>query len=130
MVERIHGKDEVTSSSLVEGSDQRLQDFNRGPLIRNRLVVQWLEQGSPKPQMRVRSSPGLRIYIRYIIDMLKFLKESRDELRKVVWPSREEVLNSTIVVLAVVALVSVFLFLIDVAFDSIFEEVVRMGSGG
>ncbi|MCB1307561.1 MAG: preprotein translocase subunit SecE [Leptospiraceae bacterium] len=64
------------------------------------------------------------------MDMLKFLKESRDELRKVVWPSREEVLNSTIVVLAVVALVSVFLFLIDVAFDSIFEEVVRMGSGG
>ncbi len=55
LVERIHGKDEVTSSSLVEG----LKIFKL-----KRLVVQWLELGSPKPSMGVRFSPGLYFFTR------------------------------------------------------------------
>ena len=44
---------------------------------------------------------------------IKFLKESREELKKVVWPSREEVLNSTIVVMVAVIVLSLFLFSTD-----------------
>jgi preprotein translocase subunit SecE len=61
--------------------------------------------------------------------MLKFLKESREELKKVVWPSREEVLNSTIVVLAAVAIISVFLFFVDNAFEWMFDSLIELGTG-
>jgi len=61
--------------------------------------------------------------------MLKFLKESREELRKVVWPSKEEVLNSTLVVLSAVVLISLFLFSVDHLFSALFDTLVRLGSG-
>lgn len=43
----------------------------------------------------------------------KFFKESHQELKKVVWPSREAVISSTKVVLISTALVAVFLGLVD-----------------
>ena len=52
----------------------------------------------------------------------KFLKEARAELKKVSWPTREEVTNSTIVVIISVILVSIFLGI----FDKIITEIVRL----
>jgi preprotein translocase subunit SecE len=77
--------------------------------------------------MRVRFSPGLNI--RGLIAMIKFLKESREELRKVVWPSKEEVMSSTLVVLSSVILISIFLFLVDRLFSILFGALVSLGSG-
>lgn len=61
--------------------------------------------------------------------MIKFLKESREELRKVVWPSKEEVMGSTLVVLSSVVLISLFLFLVDRLFSLLFNALVSLGSG-
>ncbi len=44
---------------------------------------------------------------------IKYFKESRQELKKVVWPSREAVISSTKVVIVSTILVAVFLGLID-----------------
>ena len=44
----------------------------------------------------------------------EFLSESRFELRKVVWPTRQEATRTTWVVIAVVVLISVVLSLFDV----------------
>lgn len=54
-----------------------------------------------------------------------FSQEARAELRKVVWPSRQETLQVTLVVVAVVILASVLLW----GFDSIFLWLVRMITG-
>lgn len=45
--------------------------------------------------------------------VIQFFKDSYGELRKVVWPSRENVVASTKVVIISTILVSVFLGLID-----------------
>lgn len=50
-------------------------------------------------------------------------------MRHVVWPAREEVVNSTVVVLASVVVISIFLFSADVLFEKIFEFFVGLGSG-
>ncbi|HMV45268.1 MAG TPA: preprotein translocase subunit SecE [Leptospiraceae bacterium] len=47
---------------------------------------------------------------------LTFLQECRAELQKVQWPSREEVINSTMVVLGTVIVFSLFLFISDSLF--------------
>ncbi len=42
-----------------------------------------------------------------------FVSESREELRKVTWPDRDEVTRFTVVVVVAVVLVSIFLWLVD-----------------
>ena len=53
--------------------------------------------------------------------MLQFLKECREELRKVAWPDREEVLNSTVVILIAVVIISILLFFMDSVFENLFN---------
>jgi len=54
-----------------------------------------------------------------------FLKETRDELKKVVWPSRQEVIRLTFVVIAVSLVVGLFLGGLDFVFTKIIETVVK-----
>ena len=44
---------------------------------------------------------------------VKFLQEVRQEIGKVTWPSRQETLISTVMVLGMVALASIFFLLAD-----------------
>jgi preprotein translocase subunit SecE len=42
-----------------------------------------------------------------------YLKESRQEVRKVIWPTRQETMQSTLVVVALVFIVGAILWLLD-----------------
>ena len=48
-----------------------------------------------------------------VMNPIKFLQEVRQEVGKVTWPSRQETLISTVMVLAMVALASIFFLLAD-----------------
>lgn len=48
--------------------------------------------------------------------IVRIYHETRTELRKVVWPTREETIRLTIVVIAVSVAIGVFLFLGDTVF--------------
>jgi preprotein translocase subunit SecE len=43
----------------------------------------------------------------------KFLKEVRSELNKVTWPTKKELIGSTIVTIVVTVIVSVFIGIVD-----------------
>ena len=47
----------------------------------------------------------------------KFFKEVKSELKKVVWPSRKQVVNNTLIVLALVILIGLFIFGLDTLFN-------------
>lgn len=47
----------------------------------------------------------------------KFVKETQSELRKVTWPTREEAIRLTVVVLVISAAASVVLFAADALFS-------------
>ena len=47
---------------------------------------------------------------------IHFLKETRIELRKVVWPSREETLKTTGIIMIAVVVVAIFLWIVDAFF--------------
>lgn len=44
---------------------------------------------------------------------VKFAKEARNELRKVIWPTRDEAVKNTIMVAIIVAIMSLFLWGVD-----------------
>ena len=50
---------------------------------------------------------------------IRFLREVRDELAKVVWPSRKEVLTYSIVVILTVMVMGLFVFGLDVLFSRV-----------
>lgn len=54
-----------------------------------------------------------------------FFKETRDELKKVVWPTRTEVIRLTFVVITVSLVVGIFLGGLDFAFTKIMEMIVK-----
>lgn len=52
-----------------------------------------------------------------------FIREARDELKKVTWPDRDEVTSFTMVVIISVILISLFLWLVDNALMSLVKLV-------
>lgn len=57
--------------------------------------------------------------------IIKYLKETRAELRKVSWPSREEAFNLTAIVMAVTTAMAVFLGVMDYIFSKLFSLIIR-----
>ena len=56
--------------------------------------------------------------------LVRYFNEVRAELRKVIWPSRREATNLTLIVLAVTAAMSVFLGLIDWLLTQLFTLII------
>lgn len=49
--------------------------------------------------------------------VIKFFREVKSELKKVVWPSRKQIVNNTLIVIAAVLVIGVIIW----AFDAIFQ---------
>jgi len=48
-----------------------------------------------------------------------FIKEAIAELKKVIWPTKKELKNSTIVVITTIIIASIFIGLIDIFFTKV-----------
>jgi len=55
-------------------------------------------------------------------DLAKFLRDVRTELRKVIWPTRKQTVNYTLVVLFAVVFVSALIAVTDAAFSTIIRR--------
>ena len=57
--------------------------------------------------------------------VIQFFKESRAELKKVVWPTRDDVISSIKVVIISTILVALILGLLDLGFSELFRIVMK-----
>ena len=55
----------------------------------------------------------------------EFVREVVAEFRRVTWPTRQEVINATVVVIAVTVILSLFLGGVDVALARVVERILR-----
>ncbi|MBN9346468.1 MAG: preprotein translocase subunit SecE [Devosia sp.] len=60
------------------------------------------------------------------LNPVKFLQEVRQEVSKVTWPTRNETLISTVMVLAMVALASIFFLLADQLISWLIQAVLNI----
>ena len=58
-----------------------------------------------------------------------FVKETKSELKKVIWPTRQEVINGTATVIAMVAIVGVIIFAFDFASGWAIGKVIKSDIG-
>ncbi|MBT9176496.1 MAG: Protein translocase subunit SecE [Firmicutes bacterium] len=56
-------------------------------------------------------------------ELTKFLREVRGEMRKVVWPTRQQTVNYTLVVVAAVVLVAGLISITDAAFGAVIRRI-------
>jgi len=56
--------------------------------------------------------------------LVRYLKETRAELRKVSWPTRKQAINLTMIVLAVTVAMAIFLGAVDLLFATLLRLLV------
>ncbi|MCH7492243.1 preprotein translocase subunit SecE [Patescibacteria group bacterium] len=57
--------------------------------------------------------------------LISYFKESKDELKKVIWPSRSETIKYTLLVMAISVGMAIFLGILDFGLDKVVEQVFR-----
>ena len=61
----------------------------------------------------------------FIDKSIQFLREVKVELKKVTWPSRKQTMGSTVVVLVVVTIISLFLGVVDAGLSGLIKAVLQ-----
>ena len=56
---------------------------------------------------------------------LTFIRESKEELKKVTWPDRDEVTSFTGVVVVTVVIISLFLWFVDTALMTLIRTLIK-----
>ncbi len=64
-----------------------------------------------------------------VINPLNYIKESKAELDKVIWPTRQETLRLTVVVLVVAVIVGAYIAGLDALFTKVTERLLRLPLG-
>jgi preprotein translocase subunit SecE len=59
----------------------------------------------------------------FVQKSIQFLREVKIELKKVTWPTRKQTMGSTVVVLILVAIISLFLGMVDLGLSSLVRVV-------
>jgi len=57
--------------------------------------------------------------------LIVFIKEAIAELKKVVWPSRKDLQNSTIVVISTIIIASIFVGVVDLVFVRLLTLIIK-----
>jgi preprotein translocase subunit SecE len=57
--------------------------------------------------------------------LVNFLKETRSELRKVVWPERRYITVATTIILILVIITGVYVMGVDLVFNKLFEVLLK-----
>jgi len=60
-------------------------------------------------------------------EFFSYVKEVEVERRKVVWPTRQETMQTTLIVLAVTVVVAIVLFIMDTIFGGLVRWLIGMG---
>lgn len=61
--------------------------------------------------------------------ILKYFKECKAEMKKVTWPSKDQLIHNTGVILVFIAIVTVILSLLDAGFAKLFQAFTSLLAG-
>ena len=93
-------------------------------------------QDPDSPDGQIKAAPVKKAYVpaskptvakekNFIDKSIQFLREVKVELKKVTWPSRKQTMGSTVVVLVIVAIISLFLGIVDAGLSGLIRAVLQ-----
>ena len=84
------------------------------------------KKAAAPPPRRPAAGPKVPGRVGQWVDQaVQFLREVKIELKKVAWPSRKQTIGSTVVVIILVMVVSLFLGVVDVGLSSLVRVVLQ-----
>ena len=110
----------IASQGLKNDAVSKKAELLRGSVKDKKAIAFSSRQ---KSLTRTKAEPGK--VKGYIDKGLQFLREVKVELKKVVWPSRKQTIGSTVVVLILVIIISVFLGMVDIGLSSLVRVVLK-----
>ena len=75
------------------------------------------------------ASKKRNIFVRAGSRIKRFFRELRSELKKVVWPSKSQMINNTLIVLLCVVLVGVFIWVFDLVASLVVQGIIGLVRG-
>ena len=63
-----------------------------------------------------------------MINPFKYVQQVRNEVSKIVWPTRKETMTTTVMVFIMSALVALFFFIIDTITSNMLDIILRLSS--
>ena len=63
-----------------------------------------------------------------MINPFKYVQQVRNEVSKIVWPTRKETMTTTIMVFIMSALIALFFFVIDTITSNILDIILKLSS--
>ena len=90
---------------------------------------QSVSAGKSQPAVKKTYTPVSKATIvkekNFIDKSIQFLREVKVELKKVTWPSRKQTMGSTVVVLVIVSIISLFLGVVDAGLSGLIRAVLQ-----
>jgi preprotein translocase subunit SecE len=92
-------------------------------------VVTAVKDGRKMPVPAPRKPSGgfkwpERLGGKYVDQAAQFLRDVKVELKKVAWPSRKQTIGSTVVVIILVMIISMFLGIVDIGLSGLIRAVI------
>ena len=81
----------------------------------------------PKKAVRAQAKAKGNIFTRIVEGIRKLIRETVGELRKVSWPTRQEAMYLTRIVIIVIAVVGVYFFMVDSVLTLLFNALLGIG---
>jgi preprotein translocase subunit SecE len=73
-----------------------------------------------------KKASALKVREKNVIDKsIQFLREVKTELKKVTWPSRKQTMGSTVVVIVLVLIISIFLGVVDIGLSKLVQTILQ-----
>ena len=63
-----------------------------------------------------------------MINPFKYVQQVRNEVSKIVWPTRKETITTTIMVFIMSALIALFFFIIDTITSNVLDIILKLSS--
>ncbi len=77
-----------------------------------------------KPEKKAEKKPGF--FARTGHTVSKWFRDFKSECKKIVWPTRKQVINNTLVVIAVAVVVCILVYVMDVSFGFVRDTIVKL----
>lgn len=104
---------DASAKSMAPSADKSREAFGK----RNVLPL--------KKQPTASASVATRPKDNFLTKTAQFLREVKVELKKVTWPSRKQTIGSTVVVIVLVMIISLFLGVVDMGLASLIRVVLQ-----
>jgi preprotein translocase subunit SecE len=122
--------DDEAPAAMPAVSDRRRRRQAKQGVVIEAVPAAPAKKDRPTPSQREEAAPSGNFIVRFVNNVREYWRETRAELAKVAWPTREEVQRLTGIVIAVTIVASLFLGLISFLFSLMTTALVDANTEG